>query len=480
MTSADASFLYFERPEAPLHIGSTSILDGYLSRDALIEHLRRRIHRIPRYRQLAAFDPFNVAHPAWEDDPNFSVERHVEEVSLPAGAGDDELRACIAKLSEPMLPRDRPLWKMILIQGLPDGRTAATSLVHHCMVDGVSGIELLNAVTDLSRDAGPVEPEPFELSAAREPMTRVRDAWGDAFEAAAKVAVDNFRRMLDPQRQADEFRTLSRAMTAAAPQMMQPAPATPFNRPVGPRRSHTYFPMAFSELRQVRSVLGGTINDVVLTTLSGALGKYLRAHGQRTDGVVLRAMVPVNVRNEADKEALGNQVSMLLAPLPVGITDPAERHRVVCREMNGLKEANQAGGFAMMTRQSDGIPPAVQAFSALFMPPVQPLFNIVCTNVPGPQVPLYLAGRKMETLLPIVPLSMGLGMGCALTSYNGVLFWGIAADPALVPDVENVGAAVAESFDELKKEALIQSAVAAGPAATMAQAAPQREAIASR
>ncbi|MFN0093683.1 MAG: WS/DGAT/MGAT family O-acyltransferase [Dehalococcoidia bacterium] len=458
MTSMDASFLYFEGPQTPLHIGSTSPLDGHLSREELITHMAGRMERIPRYRQRAGFDTFNVGHPVWEDDPEFDLGRHIEERRLPEGAGEAELLATIADIFAGMLPRDRPLWKMVLIQGLPEGRTAVASLVHHCMVDGVSGIELLAAITDLQREAPQTEPAPFRPAAAPDPMERARDAWFDTLRQMTTAASDAMRRTFDPQVQIREMQTISRALSSAAPMMMQPAPATPFNRPVGGGRSYSMLPMPFAEIRGVRSVVGGTINDVVLSTLAGGLGAYLRGLGVATDGMELRVMVPVNVRSDADKDALGNQVSMFLVPLPVGILDPVERHQALMAKMGGLKEANQAGGFAILSKLSEQVPPVLQAMAGMWTPQVQPLFNLVCTNVPGPQVPLYLAGRRLEGLWPLVPLAMGLGLGVAQTSYNGVLYWGVATDPALVADAGTVVREIGAAFEGLKAAALAMAA----------------------
>lgn len=460
MTAMDASFLYFEKPGAALHIGSTSLLDGALSRDDLVQHMRSRIHRVPRYRQRAVFDALNLAHPAWEDDPEFEVDRHIEEVVLPEGAEEADLRAAIADAFAPMLPRDRPLWKMVLIQGFPEGRTAMISLVHHCMVDGVSGVELLQAVTDLQRDAEPAEPEPYTPFPAQDPFERVRDAWTDAMSAAIASGADAMRRWFEPQRQMEEMQTVGRAMMAAAPQLLQPAPSTPFNRAVGEGRCYAVVPMSFAELREIRSVLGGTLNDVVLSILSGGLGAYLRYREQETDGVELRAMIPVNVRSANSKEALGNQVSMMIAPLPIGLTDAVERHRAVTARMGSLKEANQAGGFALMSRLTESVPANLQALAAMWTPATQPLFNVVCTNVPGPQVPLYIVGRRLETLWPLLPLSMGLGLGVALTSYNGALYWGLTGDPELVPDIDETARCIERAFEELK----LAAAAAAGEA----------------
>ncbi len=450
----DASFLYFEKPSLPLHIGSTLVLDEPLDRETLVSHIASRLNRIPRYRELAAFDSLNLAHPRWEHDPRFDVGRHIEEVTLPPGATEADFLDAIAQLHAQMLPRDRPLWKMILMQGIPGGGSSVTSLVHHCMVDGVSGIELLTAVCDLQRDVDPDPEHPFTPDPEPSPLERSRAAWRDAAEDSAGRLAEALRWSLDPQQQANDWKAILGALTTAAPQFMQPAPATPFNRPVGPKRNYAYVAMPFGEIRGVRGALGGTINDVVLTALSGGLGAFLRGLGQETRGVELRAMVPVNVRSESDKSALGNQVSMLIAPLPVGIEDHAERHRAVIAGMDRLKAANQAGGFALMSKLTEQVPAYLQALAANFVPNNQPLLNLICTNVPGPQIPLYLAGRKVEAHYPLVPLSMGLGMNVCLTSYNGVLYWGLVADPELVPDVGVIARHVEAAFEGLKAAAM--------------------------
>jgi len=458
MTSMDAAFLYFEKPSLPLHIGSTLILDGEIDRETVVGHMETRIQRVPRYRELASFDPLNIAHPRWEDDPNFDVRRHIEEVPLPPKATESDLLEAIAGIHAQMLPRDRPLWKMVVISGIEGGRTGIISLVHHCMVDGVSGIELLTAVTDLQRDVEPSGVEPFTPAPAPGPFERITDAWRDATDSAMAQVADAFRWALDPEQQARDMKTVMSAMTSAAPQLMRPAPSTPFNKPVTNKRNYAYIPMPFGEIRGIRGVLGGTINDVVLTALSGGLGAYLRSRGEATDGVELRAMVPVNVRSESDKTALGNQVSMLIAPLPIGIEDAAERHARVISGMNTLKDANQAGGFALLSRLAEQVPPYLQAAAGYMQPNNQPLFNLVCTNVPGPQIPLYFAGHLVEAHYPLVPLSMGLGLNVCLTSYNGILFWGIVADPGLVPDVRQVAEAIGQAFDALKAAAMTAAA----------------------
>jgi WS/DGAT/MGAT family acyltransferase len=343
---------------------------------------------------------------------------------------------------------------MVLIQGLPNGGSGLTSLVHHCMVDGVSGIELLTAICDLQREVDPDPEVAFEPEPEPSSFARIQAAWRDAAQDSAGRLAEALRWGLDPQQQAADMKAVLGAMTSALPQLTQPAPATPFNRPVSGKRNYAYIAMPFGEIRGIRGALGGTINDVVLTALSGGLGAFLRELGQKTTGVQLRAMVPVNVRSETDKSALGNQVSMLIAPLPIGIEDHGERHKAVIAGMDKLKGANQAGGFAVLTKLAEQVPPFLQAAAGFMVPNAQPLFNLVCTNVPGPQIPLYLAGREVEAHYPLVPLSMGLGLNFCLTSYNGVLYWGMVADPDLIPDVSVVARHVEGAFQGLKAAAM--------------------------
>ncbi len=457
MTSQDATFLYLEKPSTALHIGSTSVLDGPLTRDELIEHMASRMHRLPRYRQKAVFAPFNVGHPAWEDDPDFDLARHVDEVALPRGAGEPEFKAAIAARFAPMLPRDRPLWNMTVFTGLKGGRSAVQMLVHHCMVDGVSGVELMMVATDLAPDAPRGDPEPFRPAPGLTPAEHATAAYFDSLSDSLSQVADTYRVALDPERQIREVRAIAGSMLTAAPYLVQPAPRTPFNGLVTSGRVYSWVELPFGEIRGIRAVLGGTVNDVVLTALSGGLGAYLRSRGMQTDGIELRAMVPVNVRSESEKAALGNRVSMLVAPLPIGITDFAERHARVVAEMGRLKVSNQAGGFEVLSRLSSQAPAAFQAIAGFLAGP-QTLLNLVCTNVPGPQIPLYIAGRKIEAMYPLVPLSPGMGLNFALVSYNGVLYWGACADPNLVPDIEEVTDCLRAAFEELKA-----AAVAAAP-----------------
>ncbi|MGH2610035.1 MAG: wax ester/triacylglycerol synthase domain-containing protein, partial [Tepidiformaceae bacterium] len=247
MTSMDASFLYFERPSQPLHIGSTCILEGPLSRDEMVAHMRRRIHRIPRYRQRAMFDSLNLAHPTWEDDQAFDVDRHIGEVTLPEGATEADVKKAIAGIFAPMLPRDRPLWKMILLQGMPGGRTGVTSLIHHCMVDGVSGIELLTAIADLAPDLPPDPDIDYLPTPSVDPVERATRAWRDLLRSGFELSSQSLNWALDPQQQVRDLQTVNRALAAASPALLRPAPPTPFNRPVTGQRTYESLGMSFGE-----------------------------------------------------------------------------------------------------------------------------------------------------------------------------------------------------------------------------------------
>jgi WS/DGAT/MGAT family acyltransferase len=474
LTTLDASFLYSEKPNMPTHIGSIGVYEGHLSREDVVRVMEQRMHLLPRYRQKAVFPPFGVAHPTWEDDPNFDVRNHVEEVTLPPPGDDQVLSEVGGRVFAPPLPRDRPLWKLVLIQGRADGNTALASLVSHAMVDGVSGVDLTLVMHDLTPDAAPPAPpaQPWQPAPLPDQLTLLEDAVRDSLVEAARRWTNQTFEPLRPRETAERTRRIMGAITASMPQMLQPAPRMPFNGPISGERSFAWASFSFAEVRAIRSVLGGTMNDVVLAVIAGALGRYLRAHNVPTAGVELRTMCPVSMRRSDERGQLGNLVSVMIAPLYVGIDDPVERLRAERTAMERLKEADQAGGFYAMTQQGDTVPPAVQAFFAGFDVPDQTFLNTVTTNVPGPQIPLYMDGRKLLAILPVSSLlGPGIGLFHAIVSYNQVLSIGANVEPRLVPDPWFYADCLKESFAELR-EAAEQAAPATGaPSPSVAVAA---------
>jgi diacylglycerol O-acyltransferase len=464
LTPLDASFLYFETPAMPTHVGSINVYDGRIARDELIEVMAERLRLLPRYRQKVVFPPFGAAHPTWEDDPDFEIRNHIEEITLPAPGDDQVLSDVGGRLFAPRLPRDRPLWKLVLIQGRADGNAAIAQMIHHAMVDGVSSVDLMMVMHDLRPDAAPVTaPAPsWQPAPMPDPLSLLQDAVRDSLaEAAERWTDDNFR-LLRPQETAARAQRITNAMMASLPTLLQPAPRMPFNGPISDERSFAWASFSFTEVRAIRATLGGTVNDVVLAIVAGAISRYLRHHGHRNEGLELRSMCPVSMRPPEGRGRLGNQVSIMIAPLYVGLGDPVERLRAEHAAMERLKEQDQAGGFYAMNDQANGVPAFVQAFMGQFEVRDQALFNTVTTNVPGPQIPLYLAGHKLLAILPVNNmLAPGCGLFHCILSYNQALTIGANVDPRLVPDAWFYADCLKASFNELR-DAAEQVAVTTG------------------
>jgi WS/DGAT/MGAT family acyltransferase len=452
MSAEDAWFLYFEKPDAPLHIGSVAIFDGDIPLDEIRSSVDARMHLIPRYRQRAVIPPLYAAHPTWEDDPQFSIERHVREATVPAPGSEAQLLELASDLFAPMLPRDRPLWDITVIRGIAGGRTAYLSRVHHCLVDGVSGIELLLAVLDLTPNPEPTPPptQPWQPHRLADPLQAWTEAMFDQFETGVRAWREFQETAVDPRAQFRRMTELTHALEVAMPlAFRQPRPA-PWNKPISGRRRAAWTSMSFAEVRAIRGALGGTVNDVMLTLLGGALGRYLRAHGTSTEGQTLRLQIPVNVRNEHEQGALGNRVSMMLPEIPVGIDDPVARLGVVREEMERLKQQEQAKAFESLMSLSANLPAAYHALAGMGGVP-RGAMNLVCTNVPGPLIPLYSVGRRMLAHYPMVPLAGDLGIGVGITSFDKALYVGIMSDPTIIDDVEAIARGFASEFDDLRR-----------------------------
>lgn len=456
MTAQDAAFLYNERPHTPLHIGSLGVYEGQIPFQRFVEHIDSRMPTIPRYRQRALFVPFGLAHPTWEDDPYFDVRRHIFHVDLPSPGTDAQLRGLSVKIFQEPLDRTKPLWEMHVINGLEGDRSVILSKVHHCMVDGVSGIELLLAVVDLSPEpAPPPEAEPWEPKPLPDTSAQLADAFWDNLATQREIVQEIQESVLNPRPRFQRAQDAVRTLTNASPWMSRPAPRTPLTTRLTAERQVAFSEMSFPEIREIRSSLGGTVNDVVLAILTGALRGYLDSRGYDVAGEEPRVGVPVNVRVEDEEGAMGNRISMMLTPLPIGEADPAKRLEAVRTRLDQLKQENQAGAMALFTRLGAYAPAPWHAFAGA-LPPINTAVNMICTNVPGPMIPLYSVGHLLQAFYPLVPLSMDMGIGIGVTSYNQKLFFGIMADPQAVPDIERMKEFIDESYLALRDAAGVQ------------------------
>ncbi len=440
----------------PMHIGCVAIFDGAMSFDRFVESLSSRMHTIPRYRQRLAFVPFNLSHPTWEDDPDFDIRNHVSHIRLPEPGAEAQLRAIAGRLFAEPLDRSKPMWEIVLIEGLEGNRTGALMKVHHCLVDGVSGVDLLVAILDLTPEPPPAsEPPPFRPDPLPEPARLLSDAFWEEASAAWDWWTNTAVSSLDPGRSTTRFRDTVNAVNAVSSALSRPIPMLPFNRPLSTSRKVGWVNLSFAETRAIRASMKGTINDVVLATLAGALRRYLLRHDVAIDGTDARVMIPVNVRTEDQSGALGNRVSMMLADIPIGEPDPRRRFETIRRRMDELKSQNQASAMSMVADLLGRLPVPLQANLGT-VEPVNTAINLVCTNVPGPQIPLYSIGHPLLAYYPLVNLAYGMGLGVAIMTYNGRLLYGVHADAHAVPDAEVFEEALADSFAELREIAGVE------------------------
>jgi diacylglycerol O-acyltransferase / wax synthase len=460
LSSMDASFLYFEKKECPMHIGSVSLFDGEIPFDEFVSNLDARIHLLPRYQQIVAPDPFNLGHPTWEFDANFDIRRHVYKVQIDAPGGEKELIELAARIFTPLMDRTKPLWDIYLVYGLDKNQTAMIARVHHCMVDGVSGVDLLKIVLDISPEPTPPPPKP-----AAPPRPPQLDPTRRLFDALLGGMQEGMSRWMEFQ---NGLLNLTQAMADAAtrdavretggtlPRLASFASPLPFNRPCSGERKLVWSTFSFAEARAIRAACGGTVNDVVLTTLAGAVARYVEMHGQQTAGRSVRVMVPVSLRQEEQRGALGNLVSLLPVEIPLDLGEPLERFRYVNRKTAALKGARVAEGLNLFSALMGILPAPVQALVGALANTPLPAFNLVSTNVPGPQVPLYATGRRMTAYYPYVPVGYAVGCGCAILSYDQKLYFGLTSDLQAMPDVERLKEFLDESFAELRKAAGVE------------------------
>jgi diacylglycerol O-acyltransferase / wax synthase len=436
-----------ERAGAHMHVASTSIFEGPAPSHAdFRDHIASRLHLVPRFRQKLRFIPFDQGRPVWVDDPHLNLDYHVRQTALPAPGSEEQLRNLAARIFSQQLDRSKPLWELWLVEGLRDGRFAIVGKSHHALVDGVSGVDITTVLFDL--DAEPkgspssappwlARPEPTDLKLL-----------GDAVKerlTSPKEILRGFRAVLRGPRQVARGIGATSKMIGAG----MAAPSSVFNVEIGPHRRFAITQAELTALKRIKDAHGGTVNDVILSIVAGGLGKYLRARGHDTEGLELRALVPVSVRAAEEQGALGNRISAMMAPLPVWCEDPVERLKIVTGEMGDLKSSSQAVGAEILTKLTDFAPSTI-ASQAARLQPAQRFFNLVVTNVPGPQFPLYVLGRRMESIFPMVPLARRQALCVGIMSYNGQVNFGLIGDYDAMADLDSFGldleAATAEAM----------------------------------
>jgi diacylglycerol O-acyltransferase len=440
-----------EDDSAHMHVASALVFEGdpppYME---LLESIERRLHLVPRYRQRLASVPLGQGRPRWVDDPHLNLRYHVRHTALPSPGSEAQLKALASRVFSQRLDRDKPLWEIWLAEGLEGGRFALLAKTHHALVDGISGVDIVTVLFDTDPDPA-VPPDPGERWLPH-PVPSGTQLLGQALVERATVPAELGRTLRavirGPRRVISEVGNAAISMGAMAWAGRSAAPPTPYNGSIGPHRRFTWVRTELGDLKAIKNELGGTVNDVVLATVSGALGRHLRRRGESTDGLELKAFVPVSVRADVERGALGNRVAAMIASLPVWCQEPEARLEVVRKEMGQLKEGRQAVGAEMITQLGDFAPPTILGQAARLMSR-QRFFNVVVTNVPGPQFPLYLLGREMLDTFPMVPLARSQGLGVALMSYNGRMNFGLVGDYELLWDIEDLAEDMRESLAEL-------------------------------
>jgi WS/DGAT/MGAT family acyltransferase len=451
LTGLDASFLHLEDESAHMHVASVLIFEGETPRyDDMLAHIERRLHLVPRYRQKLAFVPFGQGRPRWVDDPHLNLRYHLRHAGLPAPGSEQQLQALASRVFAQQLDRDKPLWEITLVDGLEHNRFAVLAKTHHALVDGIAGVDILTVLFDTSSE--PVAPADPGTPWSPRPTPTGAQLLGEALVERATVpteAARSVRALLRaPRAVMREVAETAAGVGAMAWTGLNPAPSTPYNRPIGPHRRFTWVPADLDDVKAIKNELGGTVNDVVLTVVSGALGRHLRRRGQRTDGLELKALVPVSVRGRDEAGDLGNQVAAMMAPLPVWCQDPYARQQIVRESMEHLKEGGQAVGAQALTELTGFAPPTIMGQAARLMSR-QRFFNLVITNVPGPQIPLYLLGHELQNPFPMVPLAKNQGLGIAIMSYHGRMNFGLVGDYDVLYDLDDLAADLHESLAEL-------------------------------
>ncbi len=459
LTGLDASFLALEDAGAHMHVGSCLLFEGeapgYVE---FVEQLDSRMHLVPRYRQKLAFPPLTQARPVWIDDPHFNPGYHVRHTALPEPASLEQLRNLAGRVLAQRLDRGKPLWEIWLVDNVEGGRFAMITKTHHCLVDGVSGVDIATVLFDAAADPDPPPEPPPPWFPRPEPSaaTLMADALAERASApldAVRVAVDAISH---PEKSAERLGRAAYGFGAMLRAGLQGAPPSPYNVEIGPHRRFAWADGDLAQFKAIKTALGGTVNDVVLTVVTGALRTHMQANDHDVDGVELKAMVPVSVRAEAERGALGNRVTSMFAPLPVYADDPVERFEIVHEAMKGLKESGQAVGAELLTGMADFAPPTVLS-QASRLQSSQRAFNVVVTNVPGPQFPLYMLGRKLLRIYPQVPLVSNTALGIAIMSYDGTLNFGLLGDFDALPDLDDLAAALRDAIVELAAAAGVRA-----------------------
>jgi WS/DGAT/MGAT family acyltransferase len=449
LSALDALFLRVENQALHMHIASVGIYEGPMpERDAIVAATAGKLPQVPRYRQKVRFVPLELGQPVWVDDPDFGLDYHMRFTAVPPPGGEEELCTLAGRVFGQQLDRARPLWEMWVVDGLAEGRWAVIGKVHHCVVDGVAGIDLMSMLHDTAPDAAPTPAEPWEARRGPGTARLLANALGEGVMDVGQVGRDLVQAARRPTRAVTDLLRIGRELNSIAHE----APPTSLNGPVGRARRWMLVRGNLDEAKTIREFFGTTINDVVLAAITNGLRDLLIARGEDVTTRVVRTLVPVSVRRE-HQGALDNRVSCLFPELPIGVEDPVKRLLDIREQMDARKNAHEAEGGESIMAMGELTPSALLSFgehSVAALP--QHLVQTITTNVPGPRKTLYLAGRRLLETFPFVPLGPRIRVSIAIESYERALNYGITGDYDSAPDIGVLARGIEQGLADLKRE----------------------------
>ena len=454
LSALDVSFLYLEGPTTPMHVGGVLLFEAPetgFDYDRLVRLIRNRIAFVPRYRQRVRWVPGRLSNPVWVDDETFDVTYHVRRSALPRPGTDAQLADLVGRIMSRQLDLTKPLWEMYLVEGLEGGRFAILTKTHHAMVDGVSAVDIGQVILDVAPQVKQSTPAAWRPAPEPSDLELVAGALGDMVRSPAAM-VDSVRRGLDDVRAtAASVAGKAAGVFNAALTVARPVTTSPLNAEIGVARRFGMAETSLDDYKEIRFTHGGTVNDVVLAVVAGALREWLLSRGESlTTRSTVRTMVPVSLRSDDDATG-GNQVAAYLVDLPVGEANPVLRLQRISFEMGRHKENGQMMGAQAIVALAGFSPPTLHSLGARVGNGLsRRVFNTVVTNVPGPQYPLYAGGAHMVAAYPVVPLGLGQAVSVGVTSYDGKVFYGLNADRDAMWDVDELADDLRTALDELR------------------------------
>ncbi len=464
LSAADAAFLYLERKEIPLCIACVCVFDEAIPFEEFVASIDSKLHLVPRYLQIAVAPQFDIGYPSWEYDPHFDIRRHIFHLTVEAPGGETELQALAGRLFTQVLDRRKPLWEIFVVDGLEGGQGALIVRIHHALADGVSGASLMKVMLDSTPEGSHAVSKPRHASHKPEAKEHtLAEAIGSAVHSSLQNLIAAEEGILDFTQGllSDRMQTGLQELATLLPEVASPTPRLPFNKPCVGDRLFCWAEFDFADVHAIRATIGCKVNDVILTVLTRALALYARMHGQSVDNRLLRIICPVSVRREDQQESLGNQITFMPVVLPMDVPDPMEMLRAVAARSATMKSTRTAELVAIAAAWLGCAPPPLQKLFWAGLPSLMfpvPLFNIICTNVPGSPTTLYSAGKRMIASYPQVPTGYELGVGVAAQSYDGKLSFGLTADSEAAPDVTKLRDFIRVSFEELCRAAGVKKA----------------------